>query len=123
MNRSRKPGWNALVPVGPAVGAGAATASPAAAFAGGSVNAVGVGRGKNGKFLFELRRAALRAFSAFPVAGTHEDFAVASAFFAMKLVNWHGKRIAEAAKISSPKPWGQRLRVRWRVVRESRIED
>ena len=44
----------------------------------------------------------MRAFSAFPIAGTHQDLAVLLALLTMKLVNWHGGRIAGPGRISSP---------------------
>ena len=43
----------------------------------------------------------MRAFRALPVAGADEDFAVALALFAMKLVNRHEGKIFEFAEISS----------------------
>jgi hypothetical protein len=46
----------------------------------------------------------LRAFRAFPIAGTNKDFAVLSAFFTMKLVNRHETTIACRAETSRMKP-------------------
>ena len=43
----------------------------------------------------------MRAFRALPVAGADEDFAVALALFAMKLVNRHEEKITRPAKSSS----------------------
>src|ERR1017187_1245134 len=48
---------------------------------------------KRGKFLLNLRRAAMRAFGPRPFARTNQDLAVLLALFTMKLVNWHGHRL------------------------------
>ena len=45
----------------------------------------------------------MRAFSSLPIAGAHEDFAVACALFAMKFVNRHEGTIIGRTKISSVK--------------------
>lgn len=95
--------------MGTSAGAGATTATTAIAFAGAtgtSVIGAGVGGCKGGKFLLKLGRAALRALGAFPIAGTHQDFAIFAAFFAMKLVDWHGMKITRQAKISRTKGHG-----------------
>src|SRR5690242_5889620 len=85
----------------------AATAGPATAtalgFSRGSASTAGIGRGEDGKFLFEFRRAAFRTFGALPIAGAHQDFAVFAAFSAMKLVDWHGTKVARQGKISRMK--------------------
>ena len=60
-----------------------------------------VGRREDGKFLLQLRRTTARTLRALPVAGADQDFAVALAFFAMKFVNRHARRIAESQKTSS----------------------
>ena len=84
--------------------AAAATAMPAAAVAGRtSAGGAGAGRGEGGKFLGQFPGAAMRAFRALPVTGADEDFAVALALFAMKLVNRHEGKITGWAKISSGK--------------------
>jgi len=41
----------------------------------------------------------MRAFRALPVTGADEDFAVALALFAMKLVNRHEQKITVAGKM------------------------
>jgi hypothetical protein len=43
----------------------------------------------------------MRAGSAFPIAGADKDFTVALAFFAMKFVNRHSRRITGLVKASS----------------------
>jgi len=73
-----------------AMAAAAAAAGPAAGFAGrGGIAATG--RREGGKFLVQLRRAAMRAFCPAPVGGANQDFAVAFALPAMKFVNRHGQ--------------------------------
>ena len=51
------------------------------------------GGGEGGKFLRQFRRATVRTFRAFPVAGADQDFAVRFAFTTMKLVYWHGGNV------------------------------
>ena len=63
--------------------------------------AAGAGRGKYGKFLGQFLRPAVRAGGSLPIAGAHEDFAVALALFAMEFVNRHGEKITRATKSSS----------------------
>ena len=46
-------------------------------------------RRERGKFLVQFRRAAMRTLRPAPVRGAHQDFAVFSALFAMKFVDWH----------------------------------
>jgi hypothetical protein len=83
-------------------------AAPAAAAAMASV-AVFFGRGfhshsrggERGKLLIQLARTAVRTFRSLPVGGADQDFAVAFALPAMKLVNWHGYEI---------RPPGQKLK-------------
>lgn len=94
----------ALVSVWPTAGAGTATTATTAGFAGGPIAAASVCGGEDGEFLLEFCGAALRALCAFPIAGTHKEFAVFPAFFAMKLVDRHGTRITLLAKSSSVKP-------------------
>src|SRR5208337_65488 len=66
----------------------AAAATMSAAVAGRfRVRGAYAGRGERGNFLEQFPGAAERAFRAFPVAGTDEDFAVALALLAMKFVN------------------------------------
>jgi uncharacterized protein YqjF (DUF2071 family) len=61
--------------------------------------AAGADGGKCGEFLGQLLGAAMRAFGVLPVAGADEDFAVALALPAMKLVNRHGWKIAGTGKL------------------------
>jgi hypothetical protein len=82
--------------------AAAAAAMSAAAVALGMTFAR-AGRGEGGKFLGQLLRTAVRASGSLPIAGTDEDFAVAPALFAMKLVNRHEGKIIGRPKISSDK--------------------
>jgi hypothetical protein len=65
-----------------------------------SITGAGVGGGENGKFFGQLGRTTMRAGCAFPMAGTDENFAVALAFFALKFVNWHGRKIINVTKSS-----------------------
>lgn len=76
-----------------------ATMPPAAVAAGMRMTFPGARRGEGGKLLGQLRRTAMRTRRPLPVAGADEDFAVAFALLAMKLVNRHGKKIAGAAEI------------------------
>lgn len=46
-------------------------------------------RGKCGKLLGQFGGTAMRAFGAFPIAGTHQHLAVFLALPAMKFVDWH----------------------------------
>jgi hypothetical protein len=86
----------------PAAGAGATAA--AVRFSGRrGLGAAGVGRGEHGEFLLQPIGAALRAFGAFPIAGTNKNFVILSAFFAVKFVDRHGKRITRLAESSSQK--------------------
>ena len=80
-------------------------AMPAAATATTAVSrrriaAAGVGRGEDGKFLGQFRRAAMRAGCVFPIRRANQDFAVASALFATVFVNRHDVRIINAIRIS-----------------------
>jgi hypothetical protein len=75
--------------MGTAGAAHAARARVAGAHRFGSVG-TGAGGREHGQFLFEAGRAAMRAVGSLPVGGTDEEFAVVSAFPAMKLVDWHG---------------------------------
>jgi hypothetical protein len=82
-----------------------AVTMPAAATATAAVSrrriaAAGVGRGEDGKFLGQFRRAAMRAGCALPIRRANQDFAVASAFFAMEFVNRHNARIINAIRTS-----------------------
>src|SRR5262249_49627803 len=79
----------------------AATATAALASLTRSAITTAIGRSKNRELLFQFSRAALGALGAFPVAGPHNDFAVPTAFFAMKLVNRHARRITPPPGISS----------------------
>ncbi len=54
-------------------------------------------RRERGKLLVQLAGTAVGTFRPAPVGGTHEDFAVAPALFAMKFVDRHGRRVNEAA--------------------------
>src|ERR1022692_320214 len=69
----------------------AAMTTASTAFTGGRI-ATRAGS-KRGKFLLNLRRAAMRAFGPRPFARTNQDLAVLLALFTMKLVNWHGHRL------------------------------
>ena len=64
------------------------------------IAAAGVGRGEDGKFLGQFHRAAMRANCALPIRRANQDFAVASALFAMEFVNRHGGKIINAIRIS-----------------------
>ena len=55
---------------------------------------------KRGKFFRKPGRSAPRAPGSFPVAGANQDFAISLAFFAIKFVNRHGRKIPAARKIS-----------------------
>src|SRR5438105_2100352 len=59
------------------------------------------GGGKDGEFLAELERAAVRTFRPLPISRTHKNLAVALALFTMKFVNRHESIIATAPKTSS----------------------
>lgn len=74
------------------VAAAAATMPPAVA-SGMRMALPGAGRGKGGEFLGQFLRTAVRARGPLPIAGADEEFAVAFALFAMKLVNRHANRI------------------------------
>jgi hypothetical protein len=53
----------------------------------------------------------VRAPGSLPIAGADENFAVALALFAMKLVNRHEGKITGGAKISSAEQrWGETAR-------------
>lgn len=98
-------GKPASVLVWPAAGARTATAAATtAAFTGWTIATAAIRGSEDRELLFKLCGAALRTFGVFPIAGTDEDFAVASAFFAMKLVNRHAGRITLLPEISS---WNQ----------------
>ena len=83
--------------------------TPAATTMSAAVPAASRGRGdalsaggcEDGKLLGQFGRATMRTGGAFPIAGADEDFAVALAFLAMKLVNRHWLKITGTAKISS----------------------
>ena len=64
-----------------------------AAGAGGSGFGTSGTRGECRKLFTQLFRTAFRAGSAFPIRGTDEEFAVGTALFAMKFVNWHGESL------------------------------
>lgn len=51
------------------------------------------GGSKRGKFLGQLLRAAMRAFGIFPLRRPDQQFTVLPAFFAMKFVYWHKKKL------------------------------
>jgi len=76
------------------------SASAAAAFRRGSSCGPCISRGEGGEFLFELRRAAFRALGALPIAGTDQNLAVFAALFAVKLVDWHERRVMRGCEIS-----------------------
>jgi D-sedoheptulose 7-phosphate isomerase len=80
----------------------AAATAPAAAtrFTGPGISRP-AGRRKGGKFLVQLAGAAMRTFRPAPVRRADKDFAVAPAFLAMKLVDWHGVKIVYSGKFSS----------------------
>jgi hypothetical protein len=80
-----------------------ATTSTATVLTRRRVIAAGAGGGEHGKLLGQLFGTAVRALRSLPIAGADEDFAVAFAFFAMKLVNRHEGKITGGAKISSDK--------------------
>ena len=82
-----------------------AVAMPAAATAAAAVSrrriaAAGTGCREDGKFLGQFRRAAMRAGRALPIRRADEDFAVASALFAMEFIDRHDVRIISAFGIS-----------------------
>jgi hypothetical protein len=79
----------------------AATTSTAAVLTRRRVMAAGAGAGEHGKLLGQFLGTAVRALRSLPIAGTDEDFAVAFALFAMKLVNRHKNTIVGQGKISS----------------------
>jgi hypothetical protein len=59
----------------------------------------GVGRGEGGKLLVQLGRTAMRAFCPAPVGRADQDFAVLTAFTAMKFVEWHRLKITGTSKM------------------------
>jgi hypothetical protein len=65
-----------------------------------SIAAASIGGGENGKFFGQLGRTAMWAGCAFPMTGTDENLAVALAFFAMKFINRHERKIIGVAKSS-----------------------
>jgi hypothetical protein len=80
----------------------AATAAPAVPVPGRRCGTIaGAGSGESGKFLGQFPGTAMRTGCALPIAGTHKDFAVALAFFAMKLVYWHVPKIAFCCRNTS----------------------
>ena len=63
------------------------------------IAAAGAGRGEDGKLLGQFFRPAVRAGGSLPIAGAHEDFAVALALFAMEFVNRHEGKITRALEM------------------------
>ncbi len=87
-----------------------ATATPATAGTHRRVMAAtGASGGKDGKFLGQFLRPAVRAGGSLPIAGADEDFAVALAFFAMEFVNRHGGKYYGAGKFQASSNVGQAL--------------
>ena len=82
------------------VAATAATAMSAAALR--VARFLAARRREGGKFLGNFRGTAVWAFRPLPVGGTDEDFAVAFAFFTMKFVNWHDRKITGATGFLKP---------------------
>ena len=80
------------------------------------IAAAGAGRGKHGKFLGQFFRPAVRADGSLPIAGAHEDFAVALAFFAMEFVNRHEGKITRATKSSSAVWRGETTNESFKIV-------
>src|SRR5712672_2454597 len=83
-----------------AAGTGSSSAGGRLAFA------AAAGGSKYRKLFGKFGRTAARTFSALPLSGTDEDFAIALALFTMKFVNRHEGRIRERAKSSSVKGVG-----------------
>ena len=80
---------------GPAHAAGTRFAGADGSFIAGAAGS------EHGQLFLELRRSAVGAFGPFPIARTHEDFAVFVAFFAMKFVKRHEDSLAVLFKNSS----------------------
>lgn len=87
--------------------AAGAAATVAAARLLGRRTVTGARRGEGGKLLVELAGTAMRTFCPVPVGRAHEDFAVASALFAMKFVDWHEGKITGLREI---------LKLRWKSL-------